>query len=140
MMTPLSSGMTGGLLTGRRWSRSSTPLVASGGVTPTVDSTGPTVSSIAPSSPEFDQPMVFSVTDTSGLRRVLVTVQFLSRDDVEVVHDGSAFTGKYRGLSYRSAITNGFQYVIARTGGWPTHPTMRVVAIDTLGNETTRTS
>ncbi len=76
------------------------------------------------------------VTDSSGLRTVLVTVDFPELKLSEVVHDGVDFKGPYKGLSTFAALSLGhFQYAVRRKGGWPEGPVFHVYAADAAGNE-----
>jgi hypothetical protein len=74
------------------------------------------------------------VTDESALRKVVVLAWFEALGRYEVPWDGSQFEPRYT-ASTRTAIAGGHRYVLTRSGGWPAAPTVRVVAIDTGGNE-----
>lgn len=80
-------------------------------------------------------PIRVRVTDATGLRRVMLLAEFAGSRIYEVVHDGTQFASLYRHGSVRQSISDGFQYELRRSGGWPGSPTLRVVAIDTAGNE-----
>ena len=99
--------------------RGSAPLYAS----------EPVVSSLFPSAVLRDTPIVFSVTEVGTERKPFVTVQFGGSDLVEVVYDGEAFTGFYRGYSGIWAVTGGYGFSILRSAGWPTTPTVRVYGL-----------
>jgi len=82
-------------------------------------------------------PIIFSAVDlTSNLRRVLVAVEIMTTGVQELVHDGLSFTSMYRLGSSRTAIENGFEYVVRRRHGWPTGTQIRVRvwAVDSAGN------
>lgn len=80
--------------------------------------------------------VAFDVTDVSGLRRVYVFAR-LSGGAKEVVHNGSAFEPAYEVGSARTAISNGYHYVLRRYGGWPAgSASFEVHAIDRTGAET----
>ncbi len=75
----------------------------------------------------------FKVTDTSGLRKTVIIAEFGPKMK-ELVHDGDSFAHPYT-VSSREAVTGGFLFVISRSNGWPSAPTLKVIAIDTAGNE-----
>lgn len=84
----------------------------------------------------------FQITDiisdpfaSAGFRRILVTAHFPKTGLVEVIHNGDGFTGFYSAGSSRTPITNGYQYSIRRSGGWPDGPQFTIYAIDNEGNE-----
>jgi hypothetical protein len=104
----------------------------------TPDTTLPTVSNFSPvagTTIEADDPLQFDVTDDSGeFARILVVAKYEDLSE-ELIHDGESFVGVYTTNSTRSLITNGFQYIVYRYGGWPSGVTIRVFAIDAAGNE-----
>jgi len=82
-------------------------------------------------------PIIFSVVDSTGnLNRILAAVEIISTGIQELVHDGLSFTSMYRLGSSRTAIENGFEYVVRRRHGWPTGTQIRVRvwAVDSAGN------
>ena len=91
-------------------------------------STIPLVMNVSPASSSTIQPtdaLQFDVTDPT-LRRAIVVVVYPSGDG-ELVHDGSAFFPPFVG-STRVAISNGFRFVVRRTGGWRAGVDLRVFA------------
>lgn len=81
-------------------------------------------------------PLIFTVTGTVPLRRVIVTCSYAELLPEEVVHNGDAFAPTFVGpTNVRAAITGGYQYTILRDGGWPGSPRLNVYAIDTQGYE-----
>lgn len=106
---------------------------------PVGDVTPPVVSAFDPAPGAQIQrtaPIEFDVTDDSGsFARIFVVALFKATGAQEVVHDGDAFVGFYTATSSRVPITNGFRYTVARFGGWPAAPTIRVFPIDAAGNE-----
>ena len=105
---------------------------------PPADVTAPVVTLVSPLDGQVEPTtaVVFDVTEesTAGLCDVFVYAVFAASGDVEVIHDGDAFTARYLGQSARPAITGGFRYTVRRTGGWPSNPRIRVKAIDRAGN------
>lgn len=109
--------------------------VTASGTTLALDTTAPTVANFSPTpgAPLYaSSEVAFDVTDAGGLRRVLVIAYLGSV--AEVVHDGDAFQGAYV-ASRRTGIAGGFHFAVARRGGWPVSPTLKVFAIDVAGNE-----
>lgn len=81
----------------------------------------------------------FEVHDETGLLRVVVYATH-STGLVELVHDGSAFQAPYDDASTRSAISDGYGFELARTGGWPAAGlVLTVIATDGQANVTTAT-
>lgn len=76
-------------------------------------------------------PLQFDVTDADTFAALLVYVSFADGTK-EVVYDGASFSTTYR-MSIASAITNGSRFVVSRMGGWPSGPSLSVVAVDALG-------
>lgn len=97
----------------------------------------PTVSVVSPSAGATivsTQSITFNATDDGTFRKVLAFAKFANGVH-ELVHNGSSFSPYYANSS-RSVISGGFQYVVNRSGGWPTGAiAFEVVAIDTQGNE-----
>lgn len=100
------------------------------------DATAPSVSGVTPAGGATLVPtstVQLDVTDAGGFRRVLLVAELPTSQ--EVIHNGAAFTATYQ-ESTRTAITNGWRYVVRRVGGWPRGSwTLRPYAIDTSGNE-----
>lgn len=66
--------------------------------------------------------------------RFAVWAQYPNLDaKTEVIWDGAAFTSTFDDASTRTAITNGYRFVIYRNGGWPSAPTIFVHANSDLG-------
>ena len=103
------------------------------------DPTPPVVSNFDP--PEgtevlATQAIQFDVTDNTGsFARILVVAWFRDTGEQELIHDGDNFVGLYSSTSSRVIITDGYRYVVARSGGWENAPTIRVFPIDAAGNE-----
>ncbi len=107
------------------------------GVGGSADETAPTLSNLSPADGAAlarTDTVTFDVTDAVGLRDVLVMVEFPATGEYEVIHDGDNFAATYSS-STRTAITNGYRFVLTRENGWIGSPTFRVQAIDTSGNE-----
>lgn len=106
------------------------PLDAGGGG----DDTPPTIANItpAPGTPvEPDDAISFEVTDAQGLHSARVA--FTLGDVTELAHDGD-FYWPYK-ASVREDITDGWRFILRRTGGWRSPPTMHVRANDMACNE-----
>ncbi len=85
-------------------------------------------------------PVVIDVTDNLG-EIGLVSITATQGSTVETIYDGSSFVGPYAASSGVAPITiglwSGFEYTVARAGGWLTASvTIKVVAVDQSGNET----
>lgn len=54
----------------------------------------------------------------------------------ELVHDGTAFRGRYASGSSRAPVTGGWDYVLQRVSGWPYRSRVRLRAsvVDASGN------
>lgn len=76
-------------------------------------------------------PIQFDVTDPDTMVALVVLVSFPT-GAYEVVHDGVAFAPSYV-QSTRTPITDGFHFVLLRSGGWPASPSVSVVAVDAFG-------
>lgn len=107
---------------------------------PTPDTEPPEVTFVSPvpgSSIGLEDELVVNVTDNlDALERALLVVYIHSTGVQELVFDGTSFTARYVAQSTRVAITNGYQFTLRRTGGWPnnTFVTVRVFAVDDEGN------
>ena len=81
-------------------------------------------------------PLSFDVVNpTKTLRRVSVTAFFQGLGIWEVVHDGTVFAPMYSERSSRTAIANGYHYLLLRSGGWPASPSITADAVNTQGDE-----
>lgn len=76
-------------------------------------------------------PIQFDVTDPDTMVALVVLVSFPT-GAYEVVHDGVEFAVSYA-QSTRTPITDGFHFVLLRSGGWPASPSVSVVAVDAFG-------
>ena len=100
-------------------------------VAPVVANAVPALNSVIARSTPVD----FDVTDNLGsFTRVIVLVEYPS-GVYEVAHDGDAFAVAFAALSTRTVIANGYHFTLQRTGYWLESPTIRVIAIDSNGNE-----
>lgn len=100
--------------------------------------TAPYVTNVVPSlvTPLFPHEAVsFDVLDPDGFRRILVWASFVGQLAPELIYDGQTFTTLYAAGSTVSPITDGFHFVLLRTGGWPSAPTITPYAFDTTGQE-----
>lgn len=101
------------------------------------ETTAPAISGVSPAEGstlgQFD-PVVFDITDASGIGLAVVLVEYAS-GECECAYDGSAFTASFENGSSVSVITgDGRRFSIKRFGGWKMAPTVRVKAVDTKGN------
>lgn len=96
------------------------------------------VTNVTPASASTVQPadtISFDVTSTAGFLRILVCVDPVDSGRApELVHDGVEFQTLYEG-STRTAIVDGFHYVLRRAGGWYAAPRPLVFAVDLAGKE-----
>jgi hypothetical protein len=101
------------------------------------DQEGPTVSNFDPplgTVIERTDPIQFDVTDISGIASVFV-VSWYADGTSECVWDGNSFAPRFLIGSSRVAITDGYRFVIRRTGGWLNTPiSLSVRAVDSAGN------
>lgn len=108
---------------------------------PVPDTTPPVVSNYDPAQNtaiSSTTAIEFDVTDETGqFCSIMVTAFFANTGAWEVIHTGSAFSPTYLAGSGRSVITNGFHYIVRRTGGWSLSPTIITFAVDAGGNEST---
>jgi len=99
----------------------------------------PVISNVTPATGTAIAPtdsLGFDVTDPEGFRLIMLVADFPAIGIREVIHDGLTFSANYSGsANSRVAITNGFQYTILRTGGWPVSPRIIPYAIDVTGAE-----
>lgn len=110
---------------------------ASTAPTPDPDVDPPEVTILSPavgSSITNATPLRVRVTDTAGLRNVILFMG--SSDEVGrlVVHDGCCFLPPFTS-STRINIAGGFEFVLRRDGGWKGSPSLSVRAFDVAGNE-----
>lgn len=102
---------------------------------------GPVVAFISPpigSAVRRLTPVVFSVTGSYPLRRVVVRVRFLDRTGWDYAYDGRQFGPDYQGLVNRRkdlVSPNGFLFSLLHDVGWPGQPEVTVYAIDVFGQE-----
>lgn len=104
-----------------------------------VDENAPVLSGVTPeedSQINGDTAIQFDVTDDENLVGVELAVFFGGdyADYDERIHDGTSFTPRYTAGSTRTAITDGYRYVLRRSGGWLVDPTFSVRAWDASGN------
>jgi len=110
---------------------------------PDPDIIPPVVSNFLPSAGSTIEPdtvLQFDVTEETGaanLLMLLVMVDYPETGDREVVFDTDEFAPLYEAFSTRTGITNGFQFKLTRSGGWPSDPRLLVKAKDNAGNEST---
>jgi hypothetical protein len=109
----------------------SASMVNVGGVTPAVTWIFPTPGDVV----HRQDPLHFQVTTQSGgsFASLAVGVEFPS-GIWELVHDGTSFSAQYSVGSTRNAISNGYDFVVQRTGGWPQDPTLKIIGADSSGN------
>lgn len=109
-----------------------TIVFAVGTFTPTP--TPPTISNVVPAPGTgiyVNTPLQFDVVDADSFAALLLYVSFADGTK-EVAYDGSSFSTTYR-MSITSPISNGLRFVVNRMGGWPSAPSLSVVAVDGLG-------
>jgi hypothetical protein len=103
---------------------------------PSADATPPTVTLLSHAPGDAigaNDAVRLRVTDPGGLKRVKLFVQM--GDEQYVIHNGYSFRPRYAQGSTRSAVTNGYEFVLLRSGGWFAAPTFEVHATDLAGNE-----
>lgn len=104
-----------------------------------IDQIAPVISNMVPSAGSSivrTASIQFDVTDNlGGLRRVPIYVKYPSIGLWEVIYDGVNFSPGFSAGSSRTAIANGYRFVVARTGGWLASPTLSTTPYDTFGNE-----
>lgn len=71
--------------------------------------------------------VTFSPPEAQGI--ILVTLSF-NGNPAELVFDGTGFTAAYAGGSTRTPITDGYQFKLYRSGGWPTQPVISVQGVN----------
>jgi hypothetical protein len=116
---------------GAVWLRKlSTALINVGGIAPGVTWISPAVGGVL-----YRRDSVhFQITTLAGgTFAALVVIAEFPSGVWEVVHDGTSFAAGYSG-SVRSAITDGFDFVVTRLAGWPQTPSFRIIGVDTAGN------
>lgn len=99
-----------------------------------VSPTPPIISNVVPAPGTgiyASTPLQFDVTDADTFAALLVYVSFADGSK-EVAYDGSSFSVNYR-MSITSPITDGVRFVLSKMGGWPSGPSLSVVAVDALG-------
>lgn len=105
---------------------------------PIPDLTAPTVGNFGTASGTPNTPQArlqFDVTDNAALRKVMVLVHYGAYDRTEAAYDGDNFVGAYAGTT--QVISGGLRFTLWHRSGWPTSPTIRVIAFDTAANEAT---
>jgi len=112
------------------------PSAGSALVTSTEDTTEPTLSNFTPADgatlAKYDT-VAFDVTDDTDVT-TQVSAYIVSTDTAELVWNGDGFENQYS-TSTRTAITNGYHYVLRRVRGWPTGGVrIRVRVVDSGGN------
>lgn len=103
------------------------------------DVSPPVVADFVPAINSAIQPsatLAFSVTDDSGMVSSVTVEAAFPSGVLEQVFDGATFVGSYAAGSQRSSIADGYGFTIARDGGWPEAPTLRIAAADPTGNDT----
>jgi hypothetical protein len=94
----------------------------------------PTIEIITTSPITRDDPIIFKVHDSLGLRVVFIYVNF-GDGFWEVVHDGSGFSPTFSGpTNQRTSISDGYEFQILRDGGWPSTPVVRILPVNMQGN------
>lgn len=105
---------------------------------PPPDSTAPEISNFVPatgSTVEAVDTIQFDITDNlDSFAAVMITVHFEAQGVYEVVHDGTRFGPQYSGQSTRTAITDGYRFVLRRREGWIGSPVFHAVVVDSSGN------
>jgi hypothetical protein len=100
----------------------------------TEDKLAPVITLVSPAAGTALSPsdaIVVDVTDDGTLAHVELRAAQL--DDIECVHDGTAYTPRYA-YSTRVALASGYRYTIRRRDGWIAAPTLTATAIDSQGN------
>lgn len=101
------------------------------------DGVDPTIANISPApgtAIKATQAITFDVTDETALSLVSIAASYAGDlDRVDLVFDGDGFRGRYRSSTVE-AIAGGFRFVVRRSGGWPTAPTLEYIALDYGGN------
>ena len=117
-----------------------TPSAGTPGVGPTITVVSPTPGAEPGAAGGFpadfntakDTEIVLQITDTDGLRDVVVLATFLNyptigNNIIEGIYRRGSFLGNYVKFSFQVTITNGIELHCRRTDGWP-------VGTDTLGD------
>lgn len=68
---------------------------------------------------QLDEPMVFRLLMEHGARAPVVCVYGERSGTTEVAHDGSSFLNHYLRDSSMRVVEGGYEYTLARHGGWP---------------------
>jgi hypothetical protein len=104
------------------------------GVPPTISNYSPAEGSVITAK----TPLGFDVTGSvNGLANVALGVRFTGSIVVELAYDGSQFQTLYAGASTVTSISGGLRFSLLRAGGWPSTPTVLVIAVDAAGNVST---
>ncbi len=106
------------------------------------DATGPVVTLVSPSEGSIaaTDNVHVTVTDNYGLVRCILGVRLsigTTDEKFEFIHDGDGFAVGYTFTpNARTVITDGFDFVLKRLGGWPGGAMkFMVYSFDTDGNE-----
>lgn len=97
----------------------------------------PVISNMSPASgtPIYPTTAIsFDITDESGLFTAVIVMASFADGNYEVIYDSAQFSNRYRTSTF-AEITNGYQFVCRRNGGWPSAPTFKIVGIDRTGGE-----
>lgn len=101
------------------------------------DTTPPLIANLLPvpgSEVARSQALTFDVTDADGFGRVIVSVKQGAFEFM--VHDGDDFLQGFAVDSTRLVIAGGWSYSVIPDSGWDIAPTIRIFAVDAVGNET----
>jgi hypothetical protein len=104
-------------------------------------STPPSVSIVSPTSGSGvarNTPLVFEISSSLSLERVVVLVSQGDTNVAELAYDGvRSFTLPYAAGSSVTHMLGNYPYVftLVRNGGWVASPTVEVVAVDVAGKE-----
>jgi hypothetical protein len=110
---------------------------------PVPDTTPPSLSAVSPAAGSTigrSTTLGFQLTDASGwaIRELWIgfTPDGSDPDAYLLAHDGTEFRGAFAAMSSISAITDGYDIAIRRTGGWPSGYRVRLRAsvVDAAGN------
>jgi len=107
---------------------------------PPVDSTDPVINNFVPAvgtDIARTDPVQFDVTDETGIAAVFIIARY-NDGTSECVWSDNNFQARFLAGSSRVEITDGYRFVIRRTGGWLNTPIIiDISVVDTSGNVTT---
>lgn len=107
---------------------------------PPVDSTDPVINNFVPAvgtNIARTDPVQFDVTDETGIAAVFIIARY-NDGTSECVWSDNNFQARFLAGSSRVEITDGYRFVIRRTGGWLNTPIIiDISVVDTSGNVTT---